>query len=97
MVKLRLKAAGLWLACALIVPGLLVLQLLQAVFGAPDRSLSMAYAVSRYGNALFGGDPGMTLSRRIGNNVRAGKRWALIAAPCVDFFFGRNHCINAVS
>lgn len=97
MVSIRLKAVVIWLLCSLIVPFLCLMQLLQAVFGEPVRSLNMAYAVSRYGNSLLGGDPGMTFSRRVGNNARAGKRWALIVAPCIDFLFGENHCINAVS
>lgn len=91
----RGEAVLLWLLCSVFVPGLVVMQLLQAALGDPERSRRMALAIDMCGNALLGGDPRETISARTGRNLIAGKRWARIVAPVIDFFFGENHCRNA--
>jgi hypothetical protein len=54
----------------------------------------MAIAFDGCGNALFGGDPTMTISARTGLALLDGKRWARIVAPVIDFAFGKGHCLE---
>lgn len=82
----------LWLVIMLVTPILLTMMLLQAVFGAANRALSMAIAFDECGSSLFGGDPRETISRRTGLAVIAGKSWGIWLAPKIDFFFGAGHC-----
>lgn len=88
----RCRALKLWLLCTLFLPLLWLMQLLQALFGSVERSLNMAFSLDTCGNALFGGDPRMSISERTGLALMAGKRWAKIVAPLIDHFFGKNHC-----
>lgn len=88
----RIRALKLWLLCTLVLPILWLMQLLQGLFGSPERSLNMAFSLDTCGNALFGGDPRMTLSERTGLAVMQGKRWARAVAPVIDLFFGPDHC-----
>jgi len=90
----RRKLVAIWLVVVLASPVMLTMMLLQALFGSTDRALSMALAQDQCGNALFGGDPTVTISTRTGNALLAGKRWARVVAPCIDFFFGNGHCID---
>jgi hypothetical protein len=47
-------------------------------------------------NELGGGRRGMTLSGTVGREANKGKWWAIhIAAPILDFLFGKDHCKNA--
>jgi hypothetical protein len=48
-------------------------------------------------NALFGGDPRMSISGRTGNGVILGYRWAQILAPMIDGFFGTGHCLSSAT
>lgn len=57
----------------------------------------MTLAVDECGNALFGGDPHMSISGRTGNGVILGYRWALILAPAIDLFFGAGHCAESAT
>jgi hypothetical protein len=75
------------------MPLLLTMMLLQAVFGSTSRAKGMALAQDQCGNALFGGNPKESISEHTGNALLAGKRWARIVAPMIDFFFGEGHCI----
>jgi|GEM_PF-956025 len=95
--KERGNALLLWAVCTLFIPLLWVMQLLQALFGSPDRAHKMAVAIDENGNALFGGDPGMSISCRTGLALKANSAWAERVAPCIDFFFGKNHCINTAN
>lgn len=88
----RVRALKLWLACTLVLPVLWVMQLMQGLFGSPDRSINMACALDQQGNALFGGDPRMTISERAGIAAMAGKRWGLLSAKLIDAVFGDGHC-----
>ncbi len=88
----RHRAIALWLLCTLVIPMLWLMQGLQALFGSPERSIRMAFAQDACGNALFGGDPRMSISERTGLGVMQGKRWARVVAPLIDAFFGKNHC-----
>jgi len=93
----RKKLFFIWLLCAVFAPVLIVAMLVQSVFGSTTRAQSMAIALDECGNSLFGGDPQETISRRTGLALAAGKRWAKIAAPLIDFVFGKGHCLaNAV-
>lgn len=88
----RRRAIALWLLCTLVIPLLWLMQGLQALFGSPERSIRMAFAQDACGNALFGGDPRMSISERTGLGVMQGKRWARAVAPVIDYFFGHDHC-----
>ena len=88
----RIRALKLWALCSACLPVLWLMQLLQALFGSVERSLNMAFSLDTCGNALFGGDPRMSISERTGLAVMAGKRWGRIVAPIIDFFFGPDHC-----
>lgn len=88
----RRRALKLWLLCTLAIPLLWLMQLLQGVFGTPARSINMAVSLDTCGNALFGGDPRQTISERTGCALLEGKRWARLAAPVIDYFFGKDHC-----
>lgn len=94
MVTSRKTALLLWLLCTLALPVLWIMQLLQALFGSPERSIRMAVAFDASGNALLGGDQLMTISTRTGRALKEGKRWAKIAAPIIDYFFGKDHCAS---
>lgn len=88
----RRRALKLWLLCTVFLLPLWLMQLLQGLFGNPERSINMAFSLDTCGNALFGGDPRMSISERTGLALMQGKRWAQIVAPCIDFFFGQHHC-----
>jgi hypothetical protein len=93
----RAKLLALWFVCALLVPVLMVAMFFQALAGSETRAKSMAIAQDECGNALFGGSAGETISQRTGIALVAGKRWAKIVAPCIDFFFGAGHCLKNVN
>lgn len=82
----------LWLLCMVALPLLAVMQLLQGLFGSTARSLAMATAIDQCGNALFGGDPTMTISARTGLGFAEGLRWAKVLRPVIDALFGSGHC-----
>jgi hypothetical protein len=90
----RRTAFKLWLACTLVLPALWFMQLMQGLFGSPTRSINMAVALDQQGNALFGGDPRMTISERAGLAQMDGKRWARLAVPLIDALFGAGHCAD---
>jgi len=79
--------------CAAVLPILAVAMLAQAALGSSSRALSMALAIDACGNSLFGGVPTQTISSRTGNALLAGRPWARIAAPVIDFIFGAGHCL----
>ena len=83
----------LWVLVTLVTPILNLAMLMQALFGSEARAKSMAVAQDECGNALFGGPPDKTISTRTGNGLIDGQRWAKIAAPVIDFFFGKGHCL----
>jgi hypothetical protein len=90
----RLQLLFVWLMCVIVAPVLLVAMGCQAAFGSAPRALSMAVAYDEAGNALFGGARGETISTRTGNALIQGKRWAKIAAPCIDFvMMQKGHCL----
>jgi hypothetical protein len=90
----RAKLLMLWAMCAAFSGVLLLAMLAQALFGSEERALNMAIAQDECGNALFGGKPNVTISERTGNALIEGRRWAKIAAPCIDFIFGKGHCLS---
>ena len=64
----------------------------QGLLGDVQRAQNMAIALDECGNALFGGEPEMTISTRTGNGVILGYKWAIRLAPIIDWFFGAGHC-----
>lgn len=92
----RLKLLALWFVCTLAMPFLCIAMLVQALVGSEKRAKSMAVAQDECGNALFGGPPQQTISSRTGDGLIFGSRWAKIAAPFIDFFFGAGHCLANV-
>lgn len=93
----RRKLLLVWLLVMLVSPVMLFAMLCQALLGSRDRALSMALAQDACGNALFGGLPTMTISTRTGNALLAGRRWAKIVAPVIDWIFGAGHCLASAS
>ena len=87
---MRIKALKLWLACALALIPLCLMQLLQAAFGSTDRSLRMAVAVDQMANALFGGSEDETLSARTHRN-----QWTRAEALINKIFGDPEHCRNS--
>lgn len=92
----RMKLLALWFVCTLAMPFLSIAMLVQALAGSEKRAKSMAVAQDECGNALFGGPPQQTISARTGDGLIYGSRWAKIAAPFIDFFFGAGHCLANV-
>lgn len=88
----RRQLLALWLLCAIAAPLLVLAMLVQSIAGSSTRARSMAVAFDECGNALLGGDARETISRRTGLAVIAGKQWAILAAPCIDYIFGAGHC-----
>jgi hypothetical protein len=83
--------------CTIIAPILVIMMNLQALFGNVDRAQKMALALDECGNALFGGDPRMSISGRTGNGVILGYQWAKTLAPVIDFLFGKGHCVSSAT
>ena len=90
----RKRAVKLWILCTVCLPVLCLMQLLQGLFGSVERSINMACSLDTCGNALFGGDYRQTISERVGVALIEGERWAKIVAPCIDYFFGPQHCLD---
>ena len=88
----RARLVLLWLVCAIVTPILVVMMLVQALFGSVTRAQSMADAFDECGSCLFGGGERETISRRTGLAVIAAKPWGICLAPKIDFFFGQGHC-----
>lgn len=92
----RAKTLVLWaLITVLLVPAQLVM-LFQILFGSNQRAHNQAVAYDEAGNTIFGGPPDQTMSSRVGNGVIKGQKWALIAQPILDFFFGAGHALSNV-
>ena len=90
----RIKLLALWLICASAAPALIIAMLAQVLAGSITRAKSMAIAFDECGNALLGGGSRETISCRAGLAVTAGKRWGMIVAPVIDWFFGAGHCAS---
>lgn len=90
----RLKLLGLWLLCMAVMPLLCVAMLGFALAAKNDRAFYMAYAYDEAGAVAIGGPPGSTVSSRTGRALVAGRCWAKILAPIIDFFFGKGHCLS---
>lgn len=89
----RQKLFLIWVLCSIATPILIIAMLVQLVAGSTTRAQSMAVALDECGNSLFGGDAQETISRRTGLALIAGKRWAKVVAPAIDFLFGKGHCL----
>lgn len=89
----KFKLICVCMLCVIAAPILCLFMIGQALIGSPDRAMSMVVAFDECGNALFGGDPQETISRRTGLALLSGKRWAKVVAPIIDFIFGKGHCL----
>jgi len=58
--------------------------------------MRLAIAFDALGNAIIGGNIGMTISAHADASRAAGKRWGVWLANTLDFVFA-NHCANALS
>jgi hypothetical protein len=89
----RFQVFVLAVFCTLLAPLLMFLQLGQALIGSKERAYAMAVAFDQMGNCLFGGQPNMTISTRVGNALKQGEPWAKPAAAFIDALFGKGHCL----
>jgi hypothetical protein len=92
----RSKTLILWFLITLALPIVQVVMLVQALLGSGVRAHNMAVAYDQMGNAMFGGRPDQTMSSRVGDADVRGQKWAIIAAPILDFFFGKGHALSNV-
>ena len=61
----RLYAFMMWFICLCACVLIIVVQLLQAIFGSTQRAINIAIGVDQTANALLGGLPGETISARV--------------------------------
>lgn len=93
----RAKTLVMWFLITLVLPLAQIVMLFQTLFGSGARARNQAIAYDEAGNAIFGGPPDQTMSSRIGNAKVRGQKWAQIAAPILDFFFGKGHALSNVN
>lgn len=92
----RTKTLVLWVLITAVLPLAQIVMLFQILFGSNVRAHNQAVAYDEAGNAIFGGPPDQTMSSRIGNAKVRGQKWAQIAQPILDFFFGKGHALSNV-
>lgn len=90
----RCKLFAIFLLVMVLVPIILLTMLVDIIVGCDSRAMAIAIGIDEAGNGAMGGDPSMTVSTRVGNALKKGKRWARPAAAVIDFFFGEGHCLN---
>lgn len=93
----RAKTLVMWLLIALVLPLAHAVMLFQTLFGSGARARMQAVAYDEVGNTIFGGPADQTMSSRVGNAKIRGQKWAQIAAPILDFFFGKGHALSNVN
>jgi hypothetical protein len=93
----RAKTLVLWILITAILPLAQVVMLFQILFGANVRAHNQAVAYDEAGNTIFGGPPDQTMSSRVGDAKVRGQKWAQIAQPILDFFFGKGHALSNVN
>jgi hypothetical protein len=92
----RAKTFVLWILITAVLPVAQIVMLFQIIFGANVRAHNQAVAYDEAGNAIFGGRPDQTMSSRVGDAKVKGQKWAIIAQPILDFFFGKGHALSNV-
>lgn len=92
----RAKTLVLWILITAVLPIAQLVMLFQILFGANVRAHNQAVAYDEAGNAMFGGRPDQTMSSRVGDAKVRGQKWAVIAQPLLDFFFGKGHALSNV-
>lgn len=92
----RVKTVVLWVLITGVLAAAQIVMLFQAIFGSGERAHNQAVAYDEAGNAIFGGRPDQTMSSRVGDAKVRGQKWAQIAAPILDFFFGKGHALSNV-
>jgi hypothetical protein len=92
----RSKTLLLWFLITLILPFAQIVMLVQTLLGSGQRAHNQAVAYDQAGNTIFGGPPTQTMSSRVGDAKVRGQKWAQIAAPILDFFFGKGHALSNV-
>ncbi len=93
----RAKTLVLWALITVLLPFAQVVMLLQILFGSNQRAHNQAVAYDEAGNTIFGGPPTQTMSSRVGDAEVLGQKWAKVAAPILDFFFGKGHALANVT
>lgn len=93
----RSKTLLLWFLITLALPFAQIVMLFQALLGSGVRAHNQAVAYDQAGNTMFGGPPTQTMSSRVGDAKVRGQKWAQIASPILDFFFGKGHALSNVS
>jgi hypothetical protein len=54
-------------------------------------------SIDQLGNTICNGDPDETISSRVGRGAVAGKRWALMLEPIINWIMGSpTHCRDAI-
>jgi hypothetical protein len=92
----RSKTLLLWFLITLVLPIAQIVMLVQALLGSGQRAHEQAVAYDQAGNTIFGGSATQTMSSRVGDAKVRGQKWAQIAAPVLDFFFGKGHALSNV-
>lgn len=92
----RAKTLVMWILITALLPLAQLVMLFQILIGSNERAHNQAVAYDEAGNTIFGGPPDQTMSSRIGNAKVRGQKWAQIAAPILDFFFGKGHALSNV-
>lgn len=88
----RSRIIILALICSVVAVLVAVLLPLIALFGETHRAWRASIAIDQVANALTGGSEDETISSRTGRAQRDGALWGRLFAPCVDLFFGKDHC-----
>lgn len=70
--------------------------LCHAIIGSPEKGLMIAKGFDRMCNVLIGGVETEFISSHVGRMQRDGDWWGITLAPVIDFFFGKDHCKNAI-
>lgn len=92
----RAKTLVMLVLVTLLLPVAQIVMLFQTLLGSGERARNQAIAYDEVGNTIFGGRPDQTMSSRVGDAKAKGQKWALVAAPVLDFFFGKGHAYSNV-
>jgi hypothetical protein len=92
----RSKTLLLWFLITLLLPVAQIVMLVQTLLGSGERAHNQAVAYDQAGNTVFGGRYDQTMSSRVGDAKVRGQKWAKVAAPILDFLFGKGHALSNV-
>jgi hypothetical protein len=80
----RSKTLLLWFLITLLLPVAQIVMLVQTLLGSGERAHNQAVAYDQ------------TMSSRVGDAKVRGQKWAKVAAPILDFLFGKGHALSNV-